>query len=195
MKSSQLMEQLEDVRRFDQRVIVIGQHAPGDRPGGVLLKQLQQGGGETVHALRGKPDVVSVLIAGGGDEEMEVTVIGPVRRSVPRTGISLAPGEHLLALLGRELSPEVTGRGHGQWHGVPALAGGASFLSSALNIPKVIVFACVSPAKAGTPYLISACSPAPSCLAGFPTPVDRGASGFRLGGGGQLLRGRLPCSG
>src|ERR1035438_10002141 len=103
------MEQLEDVRRFDQRVIVIGQYAPCDRPGGVLLKQVQQGGRETVHAREGKPDVMSVFIAGGGDEEMEVAIIGPVRRSVPRAGVSLAPSQHLLALLRRQLPPNGIG--------------------------------------------------------------------------------------
>jgi hypothetical protein len=109
----------------------------------MLLKQLQQGVGETVQALRGKSNVVSVLIAGGGDEEMEVAVIGPVRRRVPGPGVGLAPREKLLALLGCQLPPEVTRCGHAQWYGVPALAGGSLGFSRALSISKVIVFGCV----------------------------------------------------
>jgi hypothetical protein len=34
-------------------------------------------------------------------------------QSMPRAIILLSPGEKFLALLGRELSPDVTGRGHG----------------------------------------------------------------------------------
>ena len=74
------MQEFEDVRCFHQRMIVIGQYAPGDGAGGVLPKDFQQRGGEAVHALRGKSDVVRVFVAGGGDEKMKVSVIGPVRR-------------------------------------------------------------------------------------------------------------------
>lgn len=52
VKASQFMEQLEDVLGFDQRMVMVRQYAPSDRSVGVLLKQVQQGGGETVHALR-----------------------------------------------------------------------------------------------------------------------------------------------
>ena len=57
MKTPQLMERLEDVRSFHQCVIVIRQHTPRNRAGGVFLKQFEQRGGEGVHALRGVADV------------------------------------------------------------------------------------------------------------------------------------------
>src|SRR2546426_1758673 len=104
-------------------MVMVRQHAPRDSPGCVPLQHVQQIGGEAVHALRGKPDMGSVFIAGGGDEEMEVAVIGSVWRRMPRVPIILAPGENFFALLGSELSPDVTWRGHGQRYGVPASAG------------------------------------------------------------------------
>ena len=62
--------------------------------------------------MRGKSDVRRVFIACGGDEEMKVTVIGPVRRGMSRAGIVLAPPKNFLALFGRKLPPEVTRLGH-----------------------------------------------------------------------------------
>ena len=152
VKTPEFMEQLEDVGRFHQGMIMIWQNAPGDGAGCVLLKHVEECSGEAIHALRRVADVMRVFIAGSGDEEMKVTVIGPVRWRMPRAGVVLAPGENFLALLGRELPPNVARGGHGQWYGVPALAGGVFAFSSVLKIFKRIVFACGLPAEAGTPY-------------------------------------------
>ena len=112
VKASQFMQELEDVGRLDESVIVVWQYAPGDSASGVLSEEIEQGAGESIHAPRRVSNMVRVFVAGGGDEKMEVAVVGAVRRRMPRTGVFLAPREDFLALCGRELTPEVTRRGH-----------------------------------------------------------------------------------
>src|SRR5438046_10751997 len=95
---------------------------------------------------------MSVIVTGGGNQEMKVTVIGSARRRVPRARVVLAPRENFLALLGCELPPDVARRGHDQRYGVPLSAGGASVRSSGVKFFDVIVLACTAQPEGGTPY-------------------------------------------
>ena len=112
VEAAQFVQEFKNIRSFHQCVIMVRKHAPGDGSCGALPKQVQQGVGESVLALRGESDIRRVLITGGGDEEMDVAVIGPMRRGMPWVGVALAPRENFLTLLSGQLPPDVMIRGH-----------------------------------------------------------------------------------
>ena len=65
MKTAQGVEEFEYVQRFDQHVVVIGKHAPGDRLGVVLREQVQQHRRKLVQAFWRKPDVRRMVVTSG----------------------------------------------------------------------------------------------------------------------------------
>jgi hypothetical protein len=151
MKTAQLIEQLQDIGRFDQRMVMVRQHAPCDNARAVLLQHVEQGRRKAVHAVKREANVRRMFIAGSRYKEVKVSVIRAVRWGVPRIAPGLAPDEKLFALLGRELAPDVM-PGHVKTYGVPASAGGISLPSSARNISKASAFWTIQPPKGGTPY-------------------------------------------
>jgi len=107
VEASQLMQKFENIRSLHQNMVVIGQHAPGDRSRRFLLDDIQQCSAKVIHSLRGQADVRLVFVTGCGDEKMEVTVIGSMRWSVPWPGVVLAPLENFFTLFTRELPPDI----------------------------------------------------------------------------------------
>src|SRR5437773_8969076 len=93
-------------------MVMVGQDAPSDGAGGVLLKHFKERAGEGVHSLRRMADMICVLVAGRGYEEMEVAISGSMRREMPRACVVLAPRENFLVLSRRELPPDIVRRGH-----------------------------------------------------------------------------------
>jgi len=107
MQSPQFVEELQNVRSFNERVIVIGKYAPRHRSVGVLMQDLQQRQGEIIHALGRVADVVCVFVASRGEEEVKMAKVRTVRWGVPGTVVLLAPREDLLALLRCKPSPKI----------------------------------------------------------------------------------------
>lgn len=101
VKTPKLVKQSENIWSFDQRVIMIWQHTPGNNPGDVLLEQMEKRLRKILHPLRGKSNMVSVFVARGRDQKMKMPIVWPMWRSVPRVAIYLAPAENLFPLFGR----------------------------------------------------------------------------------------------
>src|SRR5208337_4568452 len=108
MQLSQFLQQRFYIRRFNERVIMIGQHAPRERLIGVGGEHGQQVAGKSVHALQAVADVMMVLVTHRRDEKAQVAEVWPVRWRMPRLAPILSPREQILALLWIELTPEIT---------------------------------------------------------------------------------------
>ncbi len=79
VKTSEFAQELEDVWGFNERVIVVRQDTPCKSARGVLMQHVEECGAKPVHPLWRVPDVVGMFIAGGGDEEMQVTLVRAMR--------------------------------------------------------------------------------------------------------------------
>ena len=79
VKSSEFAQDLEDVWGFNQCVIVVRQDRPCKSARGVLMQHVEECGTKPVHPLWRVSDVVGMLIAGSGDEEMQVTLVRAMR--------------------------------------------------------------------------------------------------------------------
>jgi len=80
MQQSQQTQQSFYVRRFNQRVIMIRQHAPRKSLAGVRREHSQQVARKIIHALRAVANVIAMLKTRRGDEKTQMPEIGPVRR-------------------------------------------------------------------------------------------------------------------
>ena len=140
VKLSQFMEEPQNILGRDQRMIMIGQDAPGMGASGVVREDREQSCAKVLKAFRVQSNMRQVLVAGGRDMEVQVPEVGSMGRTMPRTFVLLPPSEQFLALFGCQLTPNVTdsrhrcrivrlGRKHkrGEFpHGVPPSGGGAS---------------------------------------------------------------------
>lgn len=80
VKPAEVAEQREDVGRLRERVVVVREQAPREDAVPVRGEDVDEIARECVHALAAPADVGAVLVARGGDVELEVTEVRAVRR-------------------------------------------------------------------------------------------------------------------
>jgi hypothetical protein len=100
------------VRRFDQRVIMIREHAPRKRFARVRLKHGQQVARKMIHTFRAVADVMIMFKTRRRNEKPQMPEVWPMRRGMPRIAALFSPSEQLFALLLIELTPEVAWASH-----------------------------------------------------------------------------------
>lgn len=108
MHFSDITQQLEHIFGFDERVVMIRQHAPGDDASGLWRYGFQECFGECRHALRVFADNRSMLETRGGEQIVNF-VAGAMREAVPRETLQMTESHQLVALFWREFAPEIHG--------------------------------------------------------------------------------------
>jgi len=112
VQQTQIVQQEFYVRRFDQRVIMIGQNAPRKRSARVRREHSQQVAREIIHAFHTVADVIMVFKTRRRNEETQMSKVRPMRRRMPWITTLLAPSEQFFALFQIELTPEIARCGH-----------------------------------------------------------------------------------
>ncbi len=112
VKSSQFANQAQHIFGFDERMVMVGQDAPGVENRSVLGEYSEQRQAKNVHSRLGHSDMVGVLVTRGRDVEVQMSEVGPMWRAMPGTFVALPPGEQFFALFECQLTPNITRRGH-----------------------------------------------------------------------------------
>ena len=112
VKLAQFMKQCLYIRCINQRMIMIRKNAPRECLAGLTLQQREQITRKFLHAFRSCAYQMAMLETGCRDQKTQTAKVGTMRRRMPRIPPLLAPGQQLLALLGRELAPKVLRPGH-----------------------------------------------------------------------------------
>jgi len=113
VKLAQFVKQCLYIRRFNQRMIMIGQNAPRECLAGLTLQQREQITRKCLHAFQSCAYQMAMLETGCGDQKAQTAKVGTMWRRMPRIPTLLAPSQQLLTLLGRELTPKISRPGHG----------------------------------------------------------------------------------
>jgi len=113
METAQLCQQQEYIGHLHQKVIMVGENAPCESLVDKRLTDGEQVVGKCVDAFGGVANKWLMLVAGGGDVESPVAVIGTVGWGMPGPAVLLSLCQQVGALVWGQLTPDIAWFGHG----------------------------------------------------------------------------------